>query len=35
MGFVKNDYKPKKVNIERLKQYLKKAYITKTKKKYY
>jgi hypothetical protein len=34
MGFVRNDYKPKQHNIERLKEYLKKTYITKTEKKY-
>lgn len=34
MGFVRNDYKPKQINVERLKEYLQKTYITKTKKKY-
>jgi len=34
MGFVRNDYKPKEKNVERLKSYLQKTYITKTKKKY-
>ncbi len=34
MGFVRNDYKPKQINVERLKEYLQKAYITKNKKKY-
>jgi len=34
MGFVRKDYKPKDKNVERLKSYLQKTYITKTKKKY-
>ena len=34
MGALKNSYKPKQVNVERLKSYLQKTYITKTKKKY-
>ena len=32
--FVRNDYKPKQINVERLKEYLQKTYITKNKKKY-
>ncbi len=34
MGTLKNTYKPKQLNVERLKSYLEKSYITKKKKKY-
>ncbi len=34
MGTLKNTYKPKQHNIEKLKSYLNKSYITKIKKNY-
>jgi len=34
MGFIKRSYKPKEKNVKRLIQYLKKEYITKSKKNY-